>query len=44
VTSAAAAPTIQGNCADADYFGMFDGHGGDETAHHVGETLHTTDL
>lgn len=41
VTSAAAA-TIQGNCADADYFGMFDGHGGDETAHHVGETLHTT--
>jgi protein phosphatase 1L len=41
VTSAAAA-TIQGNCADADYFGMFDGHGGDETAHYVGETLHTT--
>ncbi len=24
----------------ADYFGIFDGHGGDATAHYVGEQLH----
>ena len=26
----------------ADYFGLFDGHGGDETAHYVGEELQAT--
>jgi len=29
-------------CDIADYFGLFDGHGGDETAHYVGEELQAT--